>query len=231
SANAELKTLGVDSATSAPELLWGIAILYQQMGAAHFSQQIAGNLQRQWLTRWPSGPWLKAWELAYPRPYEKAVSQSAKRYGLSPALLYAVMREESAFDPRAVSKANAYGLMQLLASTARGYSKKVGLPAQAQSLLIPRINIAYGSYVLSQFAAKFPSNSLLAIPGYNAGPASAKRWLKELPSTDFDLWVELIPYRETRDYTKRVLASRAAYAYLYEQGGEEALKLPIQVEN
>jgi soluble lytic murein transglycosylase len=173
---------------------------------------------------------LQAWQVSFPRPYLSTVSQRAQQTGVSPALMYAVMREESAFDASAVSKANAFGLMQLLVPTAKGYSTQVGLPVSEQSLLTPRVNIAYGSQVLAAFSKQFPNNPLLAIPGYNAGPGRPKQWLKDLPTTEFDLWIELIPFRETRDYTKRVLTSRAAYAYLYEDGGSEALKLPLSVQ-
>jgi soluble lytic murein transglycosylase len=77
----------------------------------------------------------------------------------------------------------------------------------------------------------FPENPLLGIPAYNAGPNRARAWLAARPSADFDLWVELIPYLETRRYTKRVLASRATYAFLYGSSPEEAaLSLPERVQ-
>ena len=75
---------------------------------------------------------------------------------------------------------------------------------------------------------RFKQNPVLAIPGYNAGPGRPLRWLRERPHMDFDVWVESIPYSETRRYTKRVLASRAAYAYLYAPAtADEAMVLPL----
>jgi soluble lytic murein transglycosylase len=93
------------------------------------------------------------------------------------------------------------------------------------------VNIALGIRVLANYQTYFPGDPLLVIPGYNAGPGKPKRWAKDLPSADFDLWVELIPYRETRRYTKRVLASRGAYAFLYYQPSDlsaanDPLRLP-----
>jgi soluble lytic murein transglycosylase len=74
----------------------------------------------------------------------------------------------------------------------------------------------------------FPANPLLAIPGYNAGGNAPKKWLGERPSDDFDVWVERIPYEETRNYTKRVITSLAAYEFLYaRERPSEALRMPI----
>jgi soluble lytic murein transglycosylase len=229
-AAGELTALGADGPSTAPNLLWGVAVLYQQLGATRLSHRISSYLRDTWIQRWPAGPWLQAWQVSFPRPYLSTVSQRARQSGVEPALMYAVMREESAFDAKAVSRANAYGLMQLLVGTAKGYSAQVGLPVTDQSLLTPQVNIAYGSRVLAAFAQQFPNNPLLVVPGYNAGPGNPKKWLKELPTTEFDLWVELIPFRETRDYTKRVLASRAAYAYLYGERKAEQLGLPLSVQ-
>jgi soluble lytic murein transglycosylase len=228
-ASPELSFLGLDKAEVAPRVLWGTALLYQRAGAARASSQTARLLQPEWLQRWPTDEWSKAWQLAYPRPYERIVSQEATKSGVAESLIYAVMREESAFDPAAVSPANAYGLMQLIEPTARHYAKESGIPANPRALLLPWVNIALGSRVLAKFSGMFPDNSLLAVPGYNAGPGRPKQWLKELGSTDFDVWVELIPFRETRHYTKRVLASRATYDYLYETQSPQALLLPLKL--
>jgi soluble lytic murein transglycosylase len=185
-------------------------------------------LLTDWLARWPSGDWVKAWQIAFPRPYRAIVEREAKKNGIATSLAYAVMREESAFDPSAVSPANAYGLMQLIGPTARAHAKPLGLPADPESLKRPAINIALGCRVLGTLSRQFANNPLLAIPAYNAGPGRPRRWLRERPHVDFDVWVELIPFTETRRYTKRVLASRAAYTFLYEpEAADPALALPI----
>ncbi|HEY1535606.1 MAG TPA: lytic transglycosylase domain-containing protein, partial [Polyangiaceae bacterium] len=144
---------------------------------------------------------------------------------------YAIMREESAFDPDAESPADAYGLMQLIVPTAKTMARPLGLPFDRASLKRPSVNVALGSSVLAKYAAAFPENELLAIPAYNAGPNNPKRWLRERPNADFDIWVELIPFVETRRYIKRVLSSRAAYAFLYQRGDFEAFaRLPSKVQ-
>jgi peptidoglycan lytic transglycosylase len=230
-ARRELTLLDVAGGKPTPELWWGIALLYSRAGSTQHSHAVARWRVRDWLERWPVGPWRQAWEIAFPRPHLDTVLKEAEQNSLDPALVYAIMREESAFDPGAVSASNAYGLMQLMQGTARGFGKAVGVPTDVQSLKTPRVNITVGTRVLANYMARFPQNPLLGIPGYNAGPGRPMRWLKDFPSVDFDVWVELIPFRETRMYTKRVLQSRGAYRFLYYADGSEGdpLLLPEQL--
>lgn len=215
SARREFELLDVTGSRTSPSVLWGIASLYARAGSARHSHALARWRLTDWLGRWPAGQWRQAWELAFPRPHIDAVTLEAQRQGIEPELVYAIMREESAFDAGAVSPANAYGLMQIISPTAQRFGKEAGLPYDRRALTTPEVSIAIGSRVLSSYRGRFPEDPILAIPGYNAGPGRPKRWAKDWPSVDFDVWVELIPYRETRHYTKRVLASRAAYGYLY----------------
>ena len=180
--------------------------------------------------RFPAGDWREAWKLAYPRPYVEIVSEQAKKNALSPSLIYAVMREESAFDPEAESPADAYGLMQLILPTARFAAKGLGLPHDRVSLKRPSVNIPLGARVLGKYTGQFPQDPLLGVAAYNAGPGAAQRWRKDRPGVSFDLWVELIPYVETRRYIKRVLGSAAVYAIVYEEAEQgAALALPQAV--
>lgn len=227
-AQQELAELPQTSQESTPELLWSMALLYARAGSAKLSHQLARGRLTDWLARWPVGDWRQPWELAFPRPYPSIVAREAKRNELPESIIYAVMREESAFDPRARSPANAYGLMQLIRPTARHFAKKLGLPSSTTALFTPNINIALGARAFKDFQGYFPENPLLAVPGYNAGPGRPRRWLRERPGFDFDVWVELIPFRETRRYTKRVLASRGAYAFLYEPESADWF-LPIKL--
>nr|WP_237245625.1 lytic transglycosylase domain-containing protein [Sorangium cellulosum] len=138
------------------------------------------------------------------------------------------MREESAFDPKVASPAQAYGLMQLIVPTAKRMAKPLGLPSSAEALKRPEVNIALGCRYLSVLRGQFSDNPLLAIPAYNAGGGAPKRWIAERPSQSFDLWVERIPYEETRLYTKRVLTSLAVYELLYTgDQPSEALRTPL----
>ena len=212
----ELDALGLIREGTGSEILWAVAGLYEQAGFSKYSNALTRRRLGEVTSRWPNGAWLRPWQIAFPRPYFDLVTREAGKSAVDPALVYAVMREESAFDPEVVSAANAYGLMQLILPTARSVAKEVGIHVTAASLKRPRVNIALGCRELSRLGRRFEQNPLLAVPAYNAGPGSAQRWLRERPSLDFDLWVERIPYLETRRYTKRVLSSRAIYAFLYE---------------
>lgn len=212
----ELDALGLRGKGTGSEILWGVAMLYERAGFAKFSADLARRRMNEVVRRWPVAGWERAWQMAFPRPHLDLVIREARATNVDLALVYAIMREESAFDPEVVSPANAYGLMQLIEPTARRMAKSTSLPSSPQALKRPRVNVALGCRMLSHLASGFEENPLLVIPAYNAGPGRARRWIRERPSADFDLWVELIPYRETRRYTKRVLSSRAVYAYLYE---------------
>lgn len=228
-AERELDSLGSQRADSAPAVLWAVASLYARAGSAKLSQAVARGLLTEWVGRWPSGDWARAWELAFPRPYRDIVEREAKRNSVPEYFVYAVMREESSFDPDAQSPANAYGLMQIIEPTARRFAKPIGLRADRDALKRPGVNVAIGCRVLADLFRTFAGNPLLAIPGYNAGPARPRQWLDEHAGVEFDVWVELISFSETRRYTKRVLASRAAYAFLYSPDHElTALRLPIK---
>lgn len=225
----ELDALGLSRAESASEIVWGVAYVYDRAGFAQLSTELAKRRQSELSRRWPAAGWERAWQVAYPRPYAEIVEAEAKKNGLDPALVYAIMREESAFDPGAVSIANAYGLMQLILPTAKNVARRDNIVVTPQSLKRPKVNVALGCRVLAELTTRFSDNPLLAIPAYNAGPGRPVRWLKERPSAEFDLWVELIPFQETRRYIKRVLSSRAAYAFLYAgEAAESRFVLPLR---
>lgn len=223
----ELDDLGLRAEGTGSELLWGVAMLYERAGFSKFSADLAKRRLGEVVSRWPVGGWEKAWQIAFPRPHLDIVTREAKVSAVDPALVYAIMREESAFDPEVVSVANAYGLMQLIEPTAKMLAKSTNLPSSPEALKRPRVNVALGCRMLARLAKSFEQNPLLSIPAYNAGPGRARRWIRERPESEFDLWVELIPYLETRRYTKRVLSSRAVYAYLYDRGQQQTrLLLP-----
>jgi soluble lytic murein transglycosylase len=231
SAVTELEALGLLGPSAAPELLWAVARTYVRAGADKLAHDVVRQRLTDWLTRWPAGDWLEAWRAAFPVPYRSLVESVASRQGLEPALVFAVMREESAFDPEAASSADAYGLMQLILPTARVAAKGTNLPHDRRALFRPRVNVELGCRTLARYQKAFPENPLLGIPAYNAGPNRARAWLTARPSADFDLWVELIPFVETRRYTKRVLSSRAAYTFLYtKESPERILGLPERVQ-
>ncbi len=229
-ARREIEAAKLSEGSRAPSVLWGVALLYERAGVAGLAHRLARGLLTDWLSQWPAGDWMRAWQIAFPRPYLNIVQREAERHQVPEYLAYGVMREESAFQPAVVSHANAYGLMQIIVPTARAYAAPLGLPWSGTALKQPTVNIALGCRILGDLSTQFAANPLLAIPGYNAGPGRPRRWRRERPDADFDIWVELIPFRETHRYTKRVLASRATYAFLYHpESAHDAMVLPVKV--
>lgn len=141
----------------------------------------------------------------YPRPFDDAVQHAAARSGVSEDLIYGVLRQESLYRADAVSRANAYGLMQMISSTAARTARQLDRPApSAAALLDPDLNILLGATHLRELIDRFDGQVPIAIAGYNAGPNAAARWLPPAP-LDLDIWIENIPYNETRNYVQRVL--------------------------
>ena len=149
--------------------------------------------------------------LRFPLAHRSLVTAAAAEHGLPQDWVYAVIRQESAFDADAASAADAIGLMQLLPSTARQVASRLGLaPPRRLDLIDPALNIRLGSAYLAAMRTRFGGRSLLATAAYNAGPNAARRWLADEPLPG-DLWLTRIPYRETRDYVRRVLTYRVVY--------------------
>jgi soluble lytic murein transglycosylase len=194
-----------------------VAALFRRMGVYTEARSVAAAAPADWRRRFPSGPDLAHWALAYPDAYREQVEAAAEESGVPGALIWAVMREESGFNERVESWANAVGLMQLILPTARSMGARLGLKVTAKSLRDPETNIRLGAAYLGFLWKKFDGRVPLVIAGYNAGEGAVARWLEERAGQDVDWFVEEIPYQQTRGYTKRVLASFATYLYLYEE--------------
>lgn len=150
--------------------------------------------------------------LRFPVRYEGLVAGRAADYDLPPEWVYAVIRQESAFDADVASHAGAVGLMQLMPGTAGDMARELGRPAPGRlDLIDPALNIALGTRYLAAMRERFGGNQVLATAAYNAGPGAVSRWLPDT-TTPADLWMLEIPYRETRDYVRRVLTYRVIYA-------------------
>jgi soluble lytic murein transglycosylase len=212
-----------------PEVVWTLGWLYDVAGAPELGHGFSRGRLSDYRAHYPAGRWRFAWQVAYPRPWQPVVAHESEASGIPDALTWAIMREESGFDPEAKSAASAIGLMQLMAGTARLIAKGTPLAFDEPSLHRPEVSIALGTRLLGSLRVGFPGNPALAIAAYNSGAAHVRRWLAERGSDDFDVFVERIPFDETRGYVKRVLASQAAYAYLYApQAVEELLSLPLR---
>ena len=155
------------------------------------------------------------WEMLYPFGWRNDVNAAARRYGLDPFLVAALIREESSYYPRALSRAGARGLMQLMPSTARPMAEHRGLAFAGGDLLDdPGANLDIGAAFLAGLLQEF-KDPRLAVAAYNAGPARVRQWWQSRRTSDLEAWIEQIPFDETRQYVKRVMFSWEEYRRIY----------------
>jgi len=159
----------------------------------------------------------RLWWLAWPRAYREAVAL-APPLGVSSELVWAIMREESSFRPRVHSTAGAIGLMQLMPDTASRVARRSDLEIpEPADLERPEVNVALGTRYLAELDKRMQGRESAMIASYNAGPLAVARWLRDAPAGQpDDVFVEDIPYTQTRSYAKRVLRSYWLYQRLYE---------------
>lgn len=193
-----------------------LAQLYADAGDFHRPQRLVVDAYTELLARGPALDHLELWWHAWPAPFEEEM-RGATLEGLkiAPELVYSIMREESGYRPEVVSVSGARGLLQLMPSTAERVARDAKLGEfSVDDLFLPRVNIQLGTDYLSSLLRQFDGNTAAAIGSYNAGPHAVARWLAHGP-TEEDVWVEEIPYDQTRAYVKRVLRSLQAYRVLY----------------
>lgn len=163
----------------------------------------------------------EAWDaidLRFPLPLKRTFSQMAQERTMNTSLLYAISRQESALYPLAQSPVGARGLMQLMPATARETASKLGVPYRnEQQLFDPAMNIRLGSAYLKRLLDVYDGNRILAAAAYNAGPGRVKRWRDQSTNKPMDVWVESIPYKETRNYVQNVLSFDLIYQHKLQQ--------------
>ncbi|MGG2397173.1 transglycosylase SLT domain-containing protein [Pseudomonas sp. SH1-B] len=151
-------------------------------------------------------------EVRFPMAHRDELVREARRRELHSSWVFAITRQESAFMADARSHAGAMGLMQLMPATARETARKFGIPlASPQQALNPDTNIQLGAAYLSQVYGQFNGNRVLASAAYNAGPGRVRQWLRGANHLSYDVWVENIPFDETRQYVQNVLSYSVIY--------------------
>lgn len=158
---------------------------------------------------------LLQWGLLYPRAFSDAVSEQTAEFGVSDELVYSLMKAESGFAPGAVSPVGAIGLMQLMPATARTMVANGAKNGVAARLPDPKFNISLGVRHLRDLLKQYNGNVVSAVAAYNAGSNAVDRWRKNLAFCREDEFIENIPYYETREYVKKVLAGAEIYRRLY----------------
>ncbi len=180
----------------------------------HFLESI--RLMNIYLGRKRSRPDLREFQLLYPRGFSAKIEDLAGKENIPRSLFYALIREESHFDPEIVSAAGAVGLTQLMPETARDVARRLKMEEPEMSLKDPHLNLELGSRHLSKLLGRL-EDIPRALMAYNAGLSRVRGWEKRFPDLPVDLLVESIPYRETRGYVRKILVSSVYYGYLYEE--------------
>ena len=166
---------------------------------------------------------MTAYLLAYPVGDASLINRYAQERNLDPALLCALILEESRFHAGAVSAAGARGLMQLVPVTAQKVARELKIQRiSGDQLFDPGMNVRLGSWYLAKMLEEFGGKTHLALAAYNAGPHMVRKWLAGCRSKPEDEFVESIPYSETRNYVIRVITSARIYRALYRPPGKPA---------
>ncbi|HEX6532641.1 MAG TPA: transglycosylase SLT domain-containing protein [Nitrospira sp.] len=222
----ELKTLGLDADAAQevtvltdrysrePDALVALSTMLNEVGAYHQALRLARARFRDQLERTGGTFAPSLWSVAYPTGLLPTIKlQGAK--GVDPYLIAAIIREESQYDVKAVSRVGAIGLMQVMPATANNVAQRVGLPTvRREDLFDQETNIRIGVRYVEQLMEQFSGNVVYTIASYNAGPLAVGNWVAQYRGQGQDEFVELIPYQETRQYVKRVLRSYREYVRL-----------------
>jgi soluble lytic murein transglycosylase len=155
-------------------------------------------------------------KILYPLPYQDLIIPEARRYGIDPFFMAALIRQESSFNPRATSVAGAMGLMQVMPSTGRQLARPLGIRGFTSAMLHqPDINVRIGAKHLADAIAEWKGRSDYVLAAYNAGSTRVARWRHFPESRDPELFMERIPFDETRDYVRVVQLNARIYGALY----------------
>ncbi|MDE1161801.1 MAG: transglycosylase SLT domain-containing protein [Acidobacteriaceae bacterium] len=202
-----------------PENEWSAlaeAQIYQSFGENTRALQAMKRAKIPFFSLPVSAVPMEYWKIVFPRPYWPQLSEDAQENGLDPFLVAALIRQESEFNPGAVSRANAYGLMQLIPSTAKSLAKRKGMRHfQTSQLLDPSVNLSLGTLDLRNSIAKYGGQVEYALASYNAGDTPIRRWIAGGDYKDIPEWVESIPYTETREYVQAIIRNRELYRAIY----------------
>lgn len=200
---------------STQEALFEIAVQLEEFGAFDQALLIARRHFNDAVQRKRVPPSSPLWSIAYPNGYLPTIQHYADSQ-IDPYLVAGIIREESLYNPEALSPVGAIGLMQLMPTTAQLVAKKIGMNSfERDDLFIAEVNIQLGVKYVGQLLREYEGKAIHVIAAYNAGPNAVKRWAAKNGHRETDEFVELISYKETRRYVKRVLTSYHVYRDLY----------------
>ncbi len=197
-----------------PVALYQLSLAFRDRGLNRLSILAAQDLVRQSPATTPADVPKFIRRLVYPLYFQDLVTAQAAIQQIDPALVFALMRQESLFEPAANSGADARGLMQIIPSTGADIAERTGLAGYtAESLWLPYLNVQMGTWYIRQMLDFVGGNQFAALAAYNAGPGRVDRWLSA--SDDFDMFVALIPLDEPRTYIRRIYLNLSEYRDIY----------------
>lgn len=197
-----------------------LAELANQRNAPHRGIRCIKQLAPDYLFLPANSAPQRFWKLAFPLPFQASVERYSREFDLDPFIVAALIRQESEFNPAVVSRARAYGLAQVLPSTGRELSRRLGIrPYRANMLFVPEINLRIGIYFLRSLFDRLQGNWEATLASYNAGPNRVARWLTFGDFRDPAEFVEMIPFTETRNYVQIVLRNADIYRRIYGKPG------------
>ncbi len=197
-----------------PVALYQLSLAFRDRGLYRLSILTAQDLVRQSPAITPTDVPKFIRRLIYPLYYRDLVVAQANLQQIDPALVFALMRQESLFEPDAHSGADARGLMQIIPPTGADIAERTGLVGYtADSLWLPYLNVQMGTWYIRQMLDFVGGNQFAALAAYNAGPGRVERWLSA--SDDFDMFVALIPLNEPRTYIRRIYLNLSEYRDIY----------------
>jgi len=153
------------------------------------------------------------WQALFPFPFQETILKWSQQRQLNPLLVTALIRQESRFETEISSVAGAVGLMQVMPGTGQWVAEQIQLPQY--SLSDPEDNINLGTYYLDYTHRQYNNNSLLAVASYNAGPGNVAKWVARYGFDDPDIFVEKIPFPETKGYVETVFENYWNYLRIY----------------
>lgn len=209
--------------------LEALTALYAELNDADRTYHLTAGL-REPLSRAYGADNAWVWRAAYPRPWQSIVDSEASARNVPEDYLYAIMRQESGYDPDVVSIADAIGLLQLLPSTAARVAEGIHEHVDRQDLFDPRINIRISAVYTGNLYRTFTQQAPLSIGAYNAGAPRMQRWLSASTTDELDLFVERISVDQTRNYIRRVMSHWARYRYMRNPAAGWPIALTLRLD-
>lgn len=195
-----------DKTSSQWEYRFALAELNENLGNYGKAYRLFRNIYNKYFSNQEWQQWVFLFKRLYPLYFDTEVNQNAEKRNLTPEIIWAIIKKESAFAPRIVSYANAHGLMQIIPPTAHQIARELGMDFKDIRLLYePEVNIDMGSYYLTELLKRYQWNLYYALAAYNAGPHRVDRWQKIIDTNDDDFFMENIEFSQTRSYVRVVL--------------------------